>query len=34
MNLAECMNTASAGGSECTAYDVIINAKFLETVQI
>ena len=29
---AECMNIA--GGSECTAYDVIVNAKFLETVQV
>ena len=31
---AECMNIASAGGSECTAYDVIVNAKFIETVQV
>ena len=23
-----------AGGSECTAYDVIVNAKFLEIVQV
>ena len=23
-----------AGGSECAAYDVIVNAKFLETVQV
>ena len=23
-----------AGGSECTAYDVIVSSKFLETVQV
>ena len=23
-----------AGGSECIAYDIIVNAKFLETVQV